>query len=70
MFGQHASFVHLLVTGPCCLKGNSGGRVDRVRVKNVSPAEGVKAGLLEHFHFVKEATLYERCSGYAMEVSF
>ncbi|CAM9403456.1 unnamed protein product, partial [Ascophyllum nodosum] len=49
------------------LRVNSGGRVDRVRVKNVSPAERVNADLLERFHFVKEAMLYERCSGYAME---
>ena len=41
-----------------------------MRVKNVSPTERVKEGLLEHFHFVKETMLYERCSGYAMEVSF
>ena len=41
-----------------------------MRVKNVSPAERVNADLLERFHFVKEAMLYERCSGYAMEVSF
>ena len=37
-----------------------------MRVKNVSPAERVKAGFLEYFHFAKEAMLYERCSGYAM----